>query len=205
MSSRTTQAEAELTARRQAAETMAEAAQAWLACLDAGQRTAACGPGPDGRRLGHRTASLVLHPHRSRRPDREPAAIRPAARRHAPCGLGAVHRRVRHGRPDHGPGERPGPNRGFRRALRPGTRPGSRNVLPQGLRRTRRTRRVGMAVRRPSCLPQLPHRRRRGDLHHALLHGRRPGVLPLLGEMLHRPLGRVEDLARNLSALSAPR
>src|SRR5262249_20028435 len=48
MSSRTTQAQAEATARRQAAETMAEAAQAWLASLDAGQRTAACGPAPAG-------------------------------------------------------------------------------------------------------------------------------------------------------------
>ena len=46
MSSRTTQAEAEFTARRQVAETMAEAAQAWLACLDAEQRTVACGPAP---------------------------------------------------------------------------------------------------------------------------------------------------------------
>src|SRR5689334_19747142 len=48
MSSETTQAKAELTARRQAAEAMAGAAQAWLACLDAGQRTAACGPAPTG-------------------------------------------------------------------------------------------------------------------------------------------------------------
>lgn len=48
MSSRTTQAEAEFTARRQAAETMAEAAQAWLACLDAEQRAAACGSAPTG-------------------------------------------------------------------------------------------------------------------------------------------------------------
>src|SRR5215510_6626354 len=48
MSTRPTDAEAELTARRQAAETMAEAAQAWLACLDAGQRSAACGPAPAG-------------------------------------------------------------------------------------------------------------------------------------------------------------
>ena len=48
MSSRTTQAEAELTARRQVADAMAEAARAWLACLDSGQRTAACGPVPTG-------------------------------------------------------------------------------------------------------------------------------------------------------------
>ena len=47
MGKATTQAEKpEFTARRQAADAMAEAAQAWLAGLDPGQRTVACGPAP---------------------------------------------------------------------------------------------------------------------------------------------------------------
>ena len=167
----------ELTARRRVADGMAEAARAWLACLDSEQRAVACGSVPmdadsdaERRRWFYTPTDhggLTLN---QQRPAQQRAAMRLVA-------VGAVHRRVRHGCPDHGPGERPGPRRGFRRGLRPGPRPGPGNVLPEGLRRTGRTPAVGMAVRRPSRLAQLPHRRQPARLGHALLHRRGPGVL----------------------------
>jgi len=198
MSSRTTQAEAEFTARRQAAETMAEAAQAWLAGLDAEQRTAACGPAPTGadsdteRRRWFYTPTdhggLTLN---QQRPAQQRAAMRLVASGLSTAGYVTV-------------------------ALTMGLE----NVLDQAegfvARFDReRGRDPGMYYLRVFGEPGGPEAWGwRFGGHHVSLNyliadgvvasttpcfmGADPASSPLLGEMLHRPLGRVEDLAREL-------
>ena len=149
--------------------------------------------GPVGRRDGRRAPTLVLHPDRSRWPDDPPAAARAAARGDAAGGLRPVPARLRHGGHDHGPGERPRSHRGFRDPVRPRARSRPRPVLPARLRRPGRRRHLGLAVRRAPRLPEQPDRRRRTGLHHAVLHGRRSGVLRAArrrGEPSARPASR---------------
>ena len=205
MSSRTTQAEAEFTARRQAAETMAEAAQAWLACLDAEQRTAACGPAPTGadsdteRRRWFYTPTdhggLTLNQQRSAQ---QRAAMRLVASGLSTAGYVTV-------------------------ALTMGLE----NVLDQSegfvARFDReRGRDPGMYYLRVFGEPGGPEAWGwRFGGHHVSLNyliadgvvisttpcfmGADPASSPLLGEMLHRPLGRAEDLARELVSSLRPR
>ena len=205
MSSETTQAKAELTARRQAAEAMAGAAQAWLACLDAGQRTAACGPAPTGgdtdteRRRWFYTPTdhggLTLNQQRSAQ---QRAAMRLVASGLSTAGYVTV-------------------------ALTMGLE----NVLDQAegfvARFDReRGRDPGMYYLRVFGEPGAHGAWgwRFGGHHVSLSYliadgalisttpcfmGADPASSPLLGEVLHRPLGRVEDLARELvSSLRAP-
>src|SRR5689334_4072907 len=205
MSSETTQAKAELTARRQTAETMAGAPQAWLACLDAGQRTAACGAAPAGgdadteRRRWFYTPTdhggLTLN---QQRPAQQRAAMRLVGSGLSTAGYVTV-------------------------ALTMGLE----NVLDHaegfvaGFDRDR-GRDPGMYYLRVFGEPggPRPWAWRFGGHHVSLNYliadsllasatpcfiGADPASSPLLGELVHRPLGRVEDLARELvSSLPGP-
>ena len=189
---------AELTARRQVAERMAEAAQAWLTCLDAEQRAVACGVVPAGadsdteRRRWFYTPTdhggLTLN---QQRPAQQRAAMRLVASGLSTAGYNTV-------------------------------------VLTMGLENVldhtegfvarfdrERGRDPGMYYLRVFGEPGGPEPWGwRFGGHHVSLNylisdgvlasttpcfmGADPASSPLLGEMLHRPLGRVEDLAREL-------
>ena len=189
---------AELTARRQVAEKMAEAAQAWLAGLDAGQRVVACGLVPTGadsdseRRRWFYTPTdhggLALN---QQRPVQQRAAMRLVASGLSTAGYVTV-------------------------ALTMGLE----NVLDynEGFVAhfdRERGRDPGMYYLRVFGEPGGPEPWGwRFGGHHVSLNyliidgvlisttpcfmGADPASSPLLGEMLHRPLGRVEDLAREL-------
>lgn len=189
---------AELTARRQIAEKMAEAAQAWLTCLDAEQRAVACGLVPTSadsdteRRRWFYTPTdhggLTLN---QQRPAQQRAAMRLVASGLSPAGYVTV-------------------------ALTMGLE----NVLDhtEGFvaRFDReRGRDPGMYYLRVFGEPGGPEPWGwRFGGHHVSLNyliidgvlvsttpcfmGADPASSPLLGGMPHRPLGRVEDLAREL-------
>jgi len=189
---------AELTARRQVAEKMAEAAQAWLTCLDAEQRAVARGVVPadadsdtERRRWFYTPTDhggLTLN---QQRPAQQRAAMRLVASGLSTAGYVTV-------------------------ALTMGLE----NVLDytEGFiaRFDReRGRDPGMYYLRVFGEPGGPEPWGwRFGGHHVSLNylisngvlasttpcfmGADPASSPLLGEMLHRPLGRVEDLAREL-------
>jgi hypothetical protein len=190
--------QAELTARRQVAEKMAEAAQAWLTCLDAEQQTVACGLVPTGadsdteRRRWFYTPTdhggLTMN---QQRPAQQRAAMRLVASGLSTAGYVTV-------------------------ALTMGLE----NVLDhtEGFVAhfdRERGRDPGMYYLRVFGEPGGPEPWGwRFGGHHVSLNylitegvlisttpcfmGADPASSPLLGEMLHRPLGRVEDLAREL-------
>src|SRR5690348_1154319 len=189
---------AELTARRQVAEKMAEAAQAWLTCLDAEQLAVARGVVPTGadsdteRRRWFYTPTdhggLTLN---QQRPAQQSAAMRLVASGLSTAGYVTV-------------------------ALTMGLE----NVLDHAegfvARFDReRGRDPGMYYLRVFGEPGGPQAWGwRFGGHHVSLNyliadgvlisttpcfmGADPASSPLLGELLHRPLGRVEDLAREL-------
>lgn len=188
----------ELTARRQVADEMAEAALAWLACLDSGQRAAARGPVPadadsdtERRRWFYTPTDhggLTLN---QQRPAQQRAAMRLVASGLSTAGYVTV-------------------------ALTMGLE----NVLDQaeGFAASfdrDRGRDPGMYYLRVFGEPgeSRPWAWRFGGHHVSLNYliadgllasatpcfiGADPASSPLLGELVHRPLGRVEDLAREL-------
>ena len=195
----------ELTAGRRVADGMAEAARAWLACLDSGQRPVACGSVPmdsdsdtERRRWFYTPTDhggLALN---QQRPAQQRAAMRLVASGLSTAGYVTV-------------------------ALTMGLE----NVLDHaegfvaGFDRDR-GRDPGMYYLRVFGEPggSRPWAWRFGGHHVSLNYliadgllasatpcfiGADPASSPLLGELVHRPLGRVEDLARELvSSLPGP-
>ena len=190
--------QAELTARRHVAEKMAEAARAWLTCLDAEQRAVACGLVPTGadsdaeRRRWFYTPTdhggLTLN---QQRPAQQRAALRLVASGLSIAGYVTValtvglenvldHTEGFVARFDRERGRDPGMYYlkvfGEPGELEPwGWRFGGHHVSLNYLITN------GMLICTTPCFM-----------------GADPASSPLLGEMLHRPLGRVEDLAREL-------
>jgi len=190
--------QAELTARRHVAEKMAEAAQAWLTCLDAEQRAVACGLVPTGadsdaeRRRWFYTPTdhggLTLN---QQRPAQQRAALRLVASGLSTAGYVTValtvglenvldHTEGFVARFDRERGRDPGMYYlkvfGEPGELEPwGWRFGGHHVSLNYLITN------GMLICTTPCFM-----------------GADPASSPLLGEILHRPLGRVEDLAREL-------
>jgi hypothetical protein len=188
----------ELTARRQVADGMAEAARAWLACLDPGQRAVACGSVPadadsdtERRRWFYTPTDhggLTLN---QQRPAQQRAVMRLVASGLSTAGYNTV-------------------------ALTMGLE----NVLDytEGFTASfdrDRGRDPGLYYLRVFGEPggARPWAWRFGGHHVSLNYlvadgllasatpcfiGADPASSPLLGELVHRPLGRVEDLAREL-------
>ncbi len=195
----------ELTARRQVADGMAEAARAWLACLDSEQRAVACGSVPmdadsdtERRRWFYTPTDhggLTLN---QQRPSSQRAAMRLVAAGLSTAGYVTVDLTM-----------------------------GLENVLDHNEGFTarfdrERGRDPGMYYLSVYGEPggPRPWAWRFGGHHVSLNYliadgllasatpcfiGADPASSPLLGELVHRPLGRVEDLARELvSSLPGP-
>ena len=195
----------ELTARRQVADEMAEAARAWLTCLDPGQRAAAGGSVPvhadsdaERRRWFYTPTDHGGLTVNQQRPAQQRAAMRLVASGLSTAGYNTV-------------------------ALTMGLE----NVLDhtEGFTASfdrARGRDPGMYYLRVFGEPggSRPWAWRFGGHHVSLNYlvadgllasatpcfiGADPASSPLLGDLVHRPLGRVEDLARELvSSLPGP-
>jgi hypothetical protein len=189
---------AELTARRRVAETMAEAAQAWLTCLDAGQRAVARGLVPAGadsdteRRRWFYTPTdhggLTLN---QQRPAQHSTAMRLVASGLSTAGYVTValtmglenvldHAEGFVARFDRERGRDPGMY-----YLRVFGEPGG--LEPWGWRFGGHHVSLNYLIIDGELVSTTP-----------CFMGADPASSPLLGEMLHRPLRRVEDLAREL-------
>lgn len=197
--------QAELTARRQAAEAMAEAARAWLTCLDAEQRAVARGSPPTGADSDTERRRWFYTPtdHGGLTLNQQRSAQQRAAMRLVASGLSTA---------------------GYVTAA---LTMGLENVLDhtEGFvaRFDReRGRDPGMYYLRVFGEPGEPEPWGwRFGGHHVSLNyliadgvvvsttpcfmGADPASSPLLGGMLHRPLGRAEDLARELVSSLRPR
>jgi Protein of unknown function (DUF3500) len=189
---------AELTARRQVAEKMAEAAQAWLTSLDAEQQTVACGLVPTGadsdteRRRWFYTPTdhggLTMN---QQRPAQQRAAMRLVASGLSAAGYVTValtmglenvldHTEDFVARFDRERGRDPGMY-----YLRVFGEPGGSE--PWGWRFGGHHVSLNYLITEGALTSTTP-----------CFMGADPASSPLLGEILHRPLGRVEDLAREL-------
>jgi hypothetical protein len=189
---------AELTARHQVAEKMAEAAQAWLTCLDAEQRAVACGLVPtdadsdtERRRWFYTPTDHGGVTLNQQRPAQQRAAMRLVASGLSTAGYVTValtmglenvldHTEGFVARFDRERGRDPGMY-----YLRVFGEPGGPE--PWGWRFGGHHVSLNYLIIDGVLISTTP-----------CFMGADPASSPLLGEMLHRPLGRVEDLAREL-------